>query len=165
MPLHHLVFASVVIGAVACAGCHVSTTYRPAATTQGVTSVVDTWRHDEMRLAAYGYEEASEERVPNGDVTVMRWRVIEDDRPLVVEEAIVLVKTDDGRWRLAKLYRHPKESRQPIEWRIWSRTDVPFVSHRDFKAEPTPAQVERFLKDTEWLPLPDGFRETAGGGA
>jgi hypothetical protein len=155
----------MVIVVVACASCHVSTTNRPAATKQAVTRVVDTWSHDEMRLAAYSYEDASGERVPNGELTVMRWRVIEDDRPLVVEQAIVLVKTDDGRWRLANLYRHPKESGRPTEWRLWSRTDVPFVSHRDFTAKPTPAEVERFLNDSEWLPLPEGFRETAGGGA
>lgn len=165
MPLHHFFSVSIIAVVAVCAGCDVGTARTPVVPTPVLPKVVDTWRHDEMRLAAYGYEEANEERVPSGGLRVMQWRVIEDDRPLVVEEAIVAVKNDDSRWRLAKLYRHPNIPLPPTRWRLWSRTDMPFVSHRDFKAEPTRAEIERFLKDTEWLPLPPGFRQTAGDGA
>src|SRR4051812_36920964 len=86
---------------------------RPA-TTQATTRPVDSWRHDEMRLAAYDVENANGGRIPKGELRVVRWRVIEDERPLVVEQAIVLVKADDGRWRLAQVYRHPKATRPPV---------------------------------------------------
>lgn len=124
--------------------------------------IADTWSRDEMRLAAY--EASKGEQVPEGELTILRWRVMEDERPLLVEDAVVLLKTG-GRWRLARLYRHPKEPVPPARWRLWTRTDAPFMNHRDFEAKPARAEIDRFLKDSEWLPLSSGFRETAGGGS
>lgn len=70
-----------------------------------------------MRDAAYDVENENGGRIPKGELRMVRWRVVEDER-LVVEEAVVLVKADDGHWRLANLYRHPKDTRLPAKWRV-----------------------------------------------
>jgi hypothetical protein len=47
----------------------------------------------------------------DGKVYVLAWKIAEDDRPLRVESCLVLKvlpgESDEGRWCLAHLYRHP----------------------------------------------------------
>jgi len=125
------------------------------------TLVIDTWNRSEMLKAAFGYEQARGEQIPDADLQIVKWRVIQDDRPLLVEQAVVLLKCDGGHWRLADLYRHPKQDPPTIQWRLSSKTDVPFVNHRNFTNEPTAEELEQFLLDAEWRPAPIGFRVMA----
>jgi hypothetical protein len=117
-----------------------------------------------MRAAAIGNEQNTYEQNQEADTQVVRWRVIRDDRPLLVEEAIVLLRTDYNRWRLVYLYRHPELTMPPVRWRLRGLVDAPFVNQRDFMAPPQSQDVDQFLDDTDWTPLPIGFETVASGG-
>lgn len=87
------------------------------------------------------------------DVRVLVWQIMEDDRPLYVESCVVWLHWKDGRdypWRLAHLYRHPKDQQPPPEWRLSMVWDVPYTSRQEFDHPPTNADVNQFLKDTWW---------------
>jgi hypothetical protein len=120
-----------------------------------------TWVRAEMKAAALDEQPADGVATPTGDPIVLRWEVIEDGS-LRVEEAIVLVNVGDDRWRLAHVYRHLDVKGPSAKWQLVKRFDTPLVSHRYFTTKPTAAEIEQFLADTEWRPLPPGFYETAG---
>lgn len=122
----------------------------------------DGWSRQEMLQASSEFDRAPDQEVPAGQLRVVCWRVIEDDRPLRVEDAIVLTHATDGRWRLARLFRHPRDPWP--RWQLWHLMDVPFVNRRDFRAEPTSAEIGQFLDDVDWLPLSEGFRVLDAGG-
>jgi hypothetical protein len=83
----------------------------------GVKTVPDalprSWSLEEISKAAppYGAE---------GRVYVLAWTVVEDSRPLRVESCLVLKilneESENGRWCLAHLYRHPVD--QKAKWRL-----------------------------------------------
>jgi hypothetical protein len=87
-----------------------------------------------------------------------------DDRPLYVESALVAVEFESQRWRLVHAYRHPRASSvEARRWQIWIVTDAPVVGAKDFKKQPTQAEVEDFLRRTAWeFRASDGFRLVRG---
>jgi hypothetical protein len=87
-----------------------------------------------------------------------------DDRPLYVEGALVAVEFKSQRWRLLHAYRHPREPRvEGRGWHIWIVNDAPVIGSKDFKKQPTQAEVEDFLRRTAWeFGASHGFRLVRG---
>ena len=71
------------------------------------------WRLDEIATKTPPF-------MAEGRVYCLAWKVVEDDRPLRVESCLVLKvlneQSETGRWCLAHLYRHPKDTKP--EWKL-----------------------------------------------
>jgi hypothetical protein len=58
--------------------------------------------------------DAAPPRSDAGPTHILVWKIVDDDRPLRVEDCLVLKelktpRSDQRRWVLASLYRHPAE--------------------------------------------------------
>jgi hypothetical protein len=100
------------------------------------------------------------------ETRILVWMIAEDDRPLYIEQAIVLLHFDNGvkpRWALAHLYRHPHDPASP-GWQLPKRWHAPrFVPRRDFDHAPSNEAIAEFLRDSEWEFEPSiGFRLLGG---
>lgn len=90
------------------------------------------------------------------------WRRIVDDRPLTVEE-VVLLGLHGKEYVLVRAYRHPEES-DPGNWSIWatstlySSRDVWIVGKREFATYPTEREVSDFLRLVQRESCGPGFR-------
>jgi len=73
-----------------------------------------------------------------------------DNRPLYVEDALLAMELTNHNWRLANVYRHPKERADFRHWMVATVTDTPYTGKQDYDHRPTEADVEKFLKDTWW---------------
>ena len=108
-------------------------------------------------------EEAAPPYGAGGRVSVLAWKVVEDDRPLRVETCLVLKdlggEAKDRRWCLAHLYRHPLD-KDPA-WRlppVWVSPPAPLgpekavvVDHfKRLKAKPGNKDVYDALGDVQW---------------
>jgi len=79
---------------------------------------------------------------------VLAWQITEDDRPLRVEGALLWIAFKNKQWRLTNLYRHPQDKST-----LWQRSvfdDSPLVGYQSYPAPPMKAQLEDFLKATQW---------------
>ena len=64
---------------------------------------------------------------------------------------LLAIELTNRHWRVVHVYRHPKE--KITHWRRWAeatRTDVPYPGSREFLRRPTEAEVDKFLRETEW---------------
>jgi hypothetical protein len=110
------------------------------------------------------------DRPPSAAATsrVLAWRIREDDRPLYVEDAIVLLELAGPAalksWRLLHVFRHPKAAMvDPDEWRRAQIADTPVTGVARFEAPPTAAEIEAFMRESRWNDPSDGFRVRASG--
>ncbi len=92
---------------------------------------------------------------------VLTWLVEVDDRPLLIDRAILWVHHHPANgpdsWRLAHLYRHPLDQRQG--WQVSRVYDVPYVGQQSYSSPPRAAELDTFLGDTWWRFAPtDDFR-------
>jgi len=105
--------------------------------------------------------DAAPPRSGPGPVHVLAWKVIEDDRPLRVENCLVLKELkkptkSQGRWVLASLYRHPAESKQWNFVTVWHTPDAEFKSPpftmyiEEYKKRPKNAEVHGFMDRFRW---------------
>ena len=87
-----------------------------------------------------------------------------DDRPLYVDDALIVVQLADGRWRLAHVGRNPRDENQYLRrWRLFTVEDSPIVPSRDFPEKPTALQVGEFIHDSFFQFKPrEGFRLITG---
>lgn len=82
---------------------------------------------------------------------LLAFKVIEDDRPLYVEQALIAEQLDDGKWRLSSVYRHPRENGgSPISWHLSVVFDADQSPTQVFDHRPSEAQVDAFLKHAWW---------------
>ena len=145
-------------------GCGQSTRQPPSSRAQAEASHPVEWDVAKLADAALNHEQHAADPL-HKNVRILRWRVLEDKRLLLLEEAIVSVNMVDHRWRLAHVHRHPEQSPPSIRWRLSSRTDMPFINHRDYKPEPDPHQTQQFVESSLWSEDRSGFRVLASGGA
>ncbi len=111
------------------------------------------WSLNELAHAAMDDGEVAAE------VRILIWQIMEDDRPLYVESAIVWFRLEDGCWMLAKLYRHPREPHPPPVWQLALVCDAPQIPRMDFDHAPTNDEIYKFLRDSWWEFAPaGGFR-------
>jgi hypothetical protein len=108
------------------------------------------WRVAEMVRSALGRKVAA--KLIRGQV--LTWQIIEDERPLRVEEAVVWLAFDDHRFMLLHVYRHPRERGW---YRAWHEAEIdseiendPFEGHHVFNSPPTAEERKRFLEATDW---------------
>jgi hypothetical protein len=90
-----------------------------------------------------------------GRVHVLAWQIIEDDRPLRVEQCLVLKVLDQddgsGRWCLSHLYRHPDD-----ETPIWELSQVCHykaqrqIHSKRLKQPPSNETIYASLHDVAW---------------
>jgi hypothetical protein len=95
-------------------------------------------------------------------LVVLDWRTKSDDRPLVVDEALVWQRGHDDAglwWFLATLYRHPKEDNV---FQLAVVNDAPIVPEKRFDHPPNASEVADFLKATTWGWRDDSFKQSAG---
>jgi hypothetical protein len=105
-----------------------------------------------------------------GEVHVLAWEVIEDDRPWKVTQALVLKRfdkpTEKGghRWVLAQVYQQTRDAERP--WATPFRPPPPFpkgaadpqpsdahvFGYEFFAKPPSDAQIAKFLAETHWTP-------------
>jgi hypothetical protein len=88
---------------------------------------------------------------------ILAWKIEEDDRPLRIESAIILIRhipagSSAGLalgWPfiLAHVYRHPQDDNR---WHVAMVTDVAYTGMTQFVEQPTAAQLATFLEDTWW---------------
>lgn len=102
-----------------------------------------------------------------GTVTLLAWERVEDSRPHVVIQALVLTAlaepdADGVRFRLASLYRKPADDK----WQRSSRTvslpppgktlpplsDAFISGEQGYSRRPTDKELAAFLKDVNWRP-------------
>lgn|SRR5262245_55842833 len=130
------------------------------------------WDLNEIAEAA-SFGRSSEREPWDPIVThVLVWKVREDNRPLKVEECLVLQHQKDPnknneRWVLASLYRHPEYRN---EWEVSERTsrmlgaDGERFCHRErhyetYEVSPRNADVYAFMDKVDWkLGADDGWR-------
>lgn len=111
------------------------------------------WKLDEMAGATF----ARAQREAIASTQVLAWEVDEDDRPLRVEEVLLVVTFRNNSTLLANLYRHPHD-RAPA-WRVSDVTDVPYVGQEAYAKRPGRKELDRFLSDTWWtFRARDGFK-------
>jgi hypothetical protein len=80
---------------------------------------------------------------------VLAWEITKDDRPLIVERALVWLAFKNKRWTLTHLYHHPQDGPK-ADWHVAMVYDVPYVGSDSYGAPPTKAQLDDFLKQTWW---------------
>jgi hypothetical protein len=120
---------------------------------EDVSELPDGWRLDEIDKAMPPYS-------AGGTTYVLAWKIVEDDRPLRVEECLALKHLPDtGRsdhWVLASLYRHPTLRHH---WEVSVLTAAPDLSFKerqqlrqsqDFFGRPNNQQVYAFMDDAHW---------------
>ena len=90
-------------------------------------------------------------RLVNPTYTLLAFVSLEDERPLYVEEALLLIK-DETRWILAHVVRTPRhaDGRPGSKWYHHHAFDAPWTGDRVFKEKPTKEEVSKFLKETRW---------------
>jgi hypothetical protein len=97
-------------------------------------------------------------------VRMLAWQIEIDDRPLLVEQAILWIhfhppgKTE--LWRLVSVYRHPRETRPFLQgWRITylASPHSGKVGLVNYEEKPDSATVVRFFNDSGWEEDTAGF--------
>ena len=74
-----------------------------------------------------------------------------DERPLFIESAIIAVRLKLGDWRLAHVYRHPKDLNAGATcWHLSVVYDAPVNPEREFRHRPSKGEAEQFLRDAWW---------------
>lgn len=86
----------------------------------------------------------------------------EDDRPWYVDDALLLVEFKSGKWAIAHAVRNPRfpktsKQRGPGRWRFHDVCDAPWAGDQMYDHRPTRAEVQRFLKVTDWPAGDDKF--------
>ncbi len=93
---------------------------------------------------------------------LLAWTIIEDNRPLYVESALVWIRGKRGEepfWMLAHVYRHPREESHAVGWSLSRVYDAPQIATKTFYYPPTDLEIDAFLKDTGWsFDANSGFR-------
>jgi hypothetical protein len=97
----------------------------------------------------------------NTTARILTWLVEVDDRPLLIDRAILWVHhhpTSGGdAWQLVHFYRHPLEQRSG--WEVARVYDAPYVGQQPYSSAPTAQELDVFLGETWWRFEPtDGFR-------
>ncbi|MCK7599197.1 hypothetical protein M0G74_18140 [Microbulbifer sp. CAU 1566] len=92
--------------------------------------------------------EAFDEASQDGMLVAAKRKV--DDRPLYVESAIIMYKSNDL-WRLAHVFRHPEvDNTHRKNWKVVWRSHFFLLGFNDYKEKPSRADIEHFLSKTEW---------------
>jgi hypothetical protein len=86
---------------------------------------------------------------------ILAWMIEIDDRPLLIQSALLWLRVEspDGptRFRLARVFRHPLNTPPGDKlWQLSEDDDGPRVGERSYRSSPTAAELELFLKATEW---------------
>lgn len=86
----------------------------------------------------------------------------EDDRPWYVDDALLLVEFKSGKWVVAHAARNPRfpktSKRQGASgWFFHNVCDAPWAGDQIYDHRPTRADVQRFLKVTDWPAADDKF--------
>jgi hypothetical protein len=136
---------------------------RPAAPVDLAAELPAGWRLEDIDRAMPSYG-------PGGTTYVLAWKIVEDDRPLRLEQCVALKHTDeasDGRWVIASLHRHPGRGLRNL-WEVSLPSVAPELDFkermekrqsRDFKSRPGNREVYAFLDDYHWdLGAEQGFR-------
>ena len=103
------------------------------------------------------------------EARVLAWRIKEDERPLYVEEALVVVEVKPlvgkARWLLIHVFRHPRsEYAAENTWRLAQIADTDVTGAMRFDAAPpTATDIESQLARGPWADGLVGFRERSGG--
>ncbi len=134
---------------------------KAAAKVESKTDLPEGWKLDEIASAAKSV----------ADLTyVLAWKIEEDDRPLRVENCLVLCQLEKGRWSLMALFRHPKDEKP--EWeqsRVHVTPEDPrrrggyvWLS-RTFDKRPSNKEVYDFMDEFRWrLGADEGFKLLGG---
>ncbi len=136
------------------------TTRRPGSAT--ANELPEGWQLDDI-------ERATPPNDVRGTAYVLAWKILDDDRPLRVEECLVLKHFDQpGRkatWTLASLYRQP---RLRNSWSVselaaardaGGGNDSPERDYDVYRSRPTNADVDAFREKVGWsLGAGDGFK-------
>jgi hypothetical protein len=126
----------------------------------------DGWRLDEI-------DQATPPNGVRGTTYVLAWKIVEDERPLRVEECIVMKQLQEsdrgGGWVLADLYRHPTLKN---EWRVATLTTSPDPTFKEptevrrweiYEGRPNNKQVYAFLETVKWrLAADEGWKLVDG---
>ncbi len=94
---------------------------------------------------------------------LLAWHEIEDDRPLRIDEALVLYEMAGG-YGLTHVYRHPVDDRDR-HWHEYMVYDAgSFEGHHGYDHRPTPAELDAFLAATWWRFTPEQDYRLLGSG-
>lgn len=122
----------------------------------GKDRLPQSWSPNELAHAAMDEGEVAAE------ARILIWQIMEDERPLYVESAIVWLRLEGAgrrRWILAHVYRHPRQPQPPPEWRLSVVFDAPHTPRRVFDHAPKNDEIYEFMRDTWWKFAPEnGFR-------
>ena len=86
---------------------------------------------------------------------------LEDNRPVYVDHALLVLQLPKGRWKLVNAIRQSKPS--PVspswnpQWRPHDVRDAPYVAIQTFDHPPTREEMNRFLKVNEFQIESDQF--------
>jgi hypothetical protein len=97
----------------------------------------------------------------NATTRVLAWYVIEDDRPLRNDNALLVVEDVDAsppRWSLVSVYRHATNR----EWNTAGSFHDPTEPVRTFDHRPTKAEIDDFLAQADWTFADSWGRVIAG---
>ena len=97
------------------------------------------------------------------EIGILNWRIVEDDRPLYVEKAIIAVR-GESQWHLASIFRHPKDTSDPT-WDFSYVDDAPQTPLRNYQEPPTENEIQQFYETSWWnySPPRTGFRTLGEG--
>src|SRR5262249_26367361 len=98
----------------------------------------DGWNAADMLKAAVVADELPHVR----STRILTWRIDEDDRPLLIERAILWVAFDNQQWMLANVYRHPRDAKS---WHLSRVYDTPHIGKDYYSHAPSPAELNDFL--------------------
>lgn len=127
------------------------------------------WRIEEIAKAAHP------SAVPK-NTHVLVWKQNEDDRPLLVEECLVLCRFPErngqNSWFLVSLYRHPR-TKASNDWTLSMVHNGPGFNgwpqggweyhYRGFDKRPTSKEIYDFMDEIRWrLAAHDGFMLLGG---
>lgn len=115
--------------------------------------------HLRPMLAVLDSEDCTAQTATGG---VLAWRIVSDDRPLLIFAAIMIARCDrpsserSETWFLANVYRHPDHENI---WRPSLVSHVDWEPVRVFESRPSVSEVYAFIDETRWLrtDTPSGY--------